>query len=429
MALARFFLYSRWWVQLGEIEPLEATYTSELNGIDTLKMSLDRELSKGDRILWTDGHSWFEHVVAETEQEHREGIDFDCECDSSLIADLSRAHIRLFVANETTAEQMLAEILRLTTWEVGECDDFGTGSLTFERVTAYEALMDVSDGFGCEIEPEIIVNASGVERRIVHLRKQRGEFRGARFDYPNDSDMVTKTVLDDEVITAAYGYGKSLRSSTDGVTDRLTFASINDGKLYVEDLEAMELWGIPDGNGGKMHSFGSYENSRCEDEATLLEETNAYLEQHSKPSVSYKVNMPHAQIQGVRLGDTVQVVDRDFSPELRLEARVGRYSANVLEGKTTSATLGTVVSLLPDVYARAYQKGMTYDEAQDAISQSLATKIETKSIETEAVDAETMTSSVLTLKDGDVTARITIDGEGNLVCNGRRLLMEEQDAV
>lgn len=59
----------------------------------------------------------------------------------------------------------------------------------------------------------------------------------------------TRTVMENEVFTALYGFGKGLPvldesgSATGGFTRRLTFGEVNGGVNWVGDDDAREVWG------------------------------------------------------------------------------------------------------------------------------------------------------------------------------------------
>ena len=343
----KFLLYSRWWVQLGELEVLGAEHRQQINGEDSLSLDLTQPLSKGDRVLWTDGRDWREHVVDEEGQEHDEGETFSATCVWSLQADLSLKHVRQWVAHDVSLAEVVSTLLDGTSWEPGTLEsDVGTASFEFSRKSVYQCLLEACGAFGCELRSTLETGPGGVERRLVDLVPRVGEDTALRFEYGVDLRGVTKRIEDEPVVTAAYGYGSTLDTKTDGVQDRLW--------CYVTSEPAKEVWGLPDGKGGTMHAEGVYENSECEDAATLAEETAAWVEQHSVPSVSYETDIPFASLRGARLGDTVQVVDREFTPEVRLEARIGELTRDVLSGDTSRATFGTVTSTVPDALARAY---------------------------------------------------------------------------
>lgn len=356
----KFLLYSRWGDQLGELSVLAATHRQEIDSTDQLDLTVTQPLAKGDRVLWTDGRDWYEHVVDEESQSHDGGETFTAVCQSSLMVDLEAAHVSLWVANQVSAQEALSTILQQTTWDVAEVEDMGLQDLQFEIESAYEALCDIAGAFGAEFQPVLTMGEFGVESRRIRLVKQIGSDNGVRFEYGYTMNGVTKEILSDQVITACYGYGATLDSETDGVKDRV--------KVLVEDNEAKTYWGIPDGRGGAMHVYGVYENSDCDDSTALRDETAADLTKRNRPSVSYTTDMPFASLRGVRLGDTVQVIDRDFTPELRLEARIGALDRDILSGETSSATFGTVTSILPDVLARAYTVSKAASTAAKGVS-------------------------------------------------------------
>ena len=436
--MTRFMLFSRWGEYLGSLgEVYGATHSQEINSEDTLKLALPMPLAKGDRILWKCGTELFEHVVTEIDQEHDGCEEFEYTCEQAMMADLRAAHIKLFVGNSMTAEDALGTLLGQTTWEVGHVDPFPTGSVKWEKKSAYEALLDLAGVFGAEVKPTFTVGSGGVAHRYVNLYRQIGSDRGARFEYGHGMGGVKKTVLSDDVITACYGYGANRDTETDGVTDQLSFASINGGVPYVADEKALSLWGLPDGKGGRMHAFGYYENTDCEDAQQLLDETRAELAKRSTPSVSYETSLPFAQLKGVRLGDTVQVLDKGFTPELRLEARVGALERDVLTGRTSKATFGTVVSVLPDVYARLFtsvkseggggdvsagtiMKGMNrlYEKGGSYVCQTAADGIITANVPLDADGNPTVTEGELTARkiaNGVIYSSTSVDSDGKWV--------------
>lgn len=364
----RLLAYTRWGEFVRELTDVESVmHDQEINAEDTLTVTAPVLLAKGDRLLWLDGSTWREHVVNEVDQAHSDGETFDYVCEPSIM-DLRLAHIGSMSATDVTAEFALSAILANTTWEVGEVADLGTASYELEKVSAYEALFDIAAAFGGEIRATIETDEGGVTARKVDLLARIGEDGGARFEYGHNMSGVTRKVLSDDVITACYGYGANLDSEDGEETAQLTFADINGGLPYVADSDALLLWGLPDGNGGAMHSFGYYENTDCEDAQQLLIETTAYLAQHSTPAVSYETEIHFDQLDGVGLGDTVQVVDRTFTPELRLEARIAALKRDLISGETSSASFGTVVSILPDVYTRMFATAKNVEHAVTSVT-------------------------------------------------------------
>lgn len=414
----RVLAYDRWGTFLADLTAgiSKAKHKQQINHKDVLSIACDALLTKGDRILWRYGGRWRENVVAQIDQEHDGGETLECECEWNVMEDLRLAHIRLLVMNGTTAQQALAAVLGQTTWGVGTVEDFGTKDFVFNLTNAYKALLEIAGEFGAEIRTDLEVGSYGVTSRRVSLVRRIGEDRANRFEYGRNMDGISKEVSDDPVYTAAYGYGKTLDdedAETDGVRDRLTF-SVN-GKPYVEDAAAMELWGLPDGRGGKMHSFGHYENPECEDAGQLISETRRFLSENCAPKVTYKTDIPFAQLEGVELGDAVQVVDRDFTPELRMEARIGALTRDLVDGKTSSCEFGNVSSIVPDMLARSWSSANKVASAASA-SASLAYQ-QVKEMG-ERIKTQQFTLEGVAADGSPVSAVLTVDESGALCVNG-----------
>ena len=197
-----------------------------------------------------------------------------------------------------TAAQALSSVLGVTRWSAGEVGvgDVTRGCLLY-HVNALAALRRVEEVWGGEAEAVIAVSGGRVSSRTVNLPARRGEWRGARFSHGKSLAACTRTVLEDEVFTALYGYGKGLPiydetgAPTGGFTRRLTFGSVNGGANWVGDDAARLVWGRPDGAGGKSHRFGHVVFPDCEDAAELKALTEAALAAACEPRVSYEVDV------------------------------------------------------------------------------------------------------------------------------------------
>lgn len=409
----RFIVFDRWGNYVCDLDDVvSASYRTQINGEDTIDFEAPYVLTKGDRILWEFNGHYHEHVVNESEQDHSESETCSYVCDNSLQWDLRLAHIRYTKWTDVTAEYALTELLKLTSWEAGEIEADGTATFEWEKMTAYQALLEIAGAFGLEIEPVIEVDKWGVKRRSVSIVKQRGRVTDLRFDYSHDLDGIKKEVLADDVITACYGYGKQ----GSGSNSNLTFASINDGKPYIEDEDAKQLWGLPDGKDGLLHAFGYYENTDCNDAHQLLDETRGYLNQHNSPSVSYTTSIPFAALQGMELGDVIRVTDRDFTPELRLETRVGAYTQDLTTGIVDSVEFGTIVSILPDILARMYQSAKLVESEIGGVQQSIDRQFDDLK--------SSITTGSVTLEKDDVSGTLSVKEDG-LYWNDQKLAIAE----
>lgn len=341
---------------IGPEELLSLTHTDELNGEDSVDIATTFALKQGYRLVWVDRlGKVHEHVCQDPKGLHAGGdtvytdtaINSICETYGDYIED-KRPYGYGFL-------QALNVCLGPTRWTAGTVDQTGTvdKGLTFYHTSAREALQSILK-CGGELETEITVSGGRVTSRRVGIRSHRGAKGGhRRFTYTKDLTSVSRTEHYG-AITACYGYGKGIETDTGGYGRKLTFGDINNGKNYVEDATALKLYGRPDGRGGRAHVFGQYENSNCEDAATLLAETRAYLDSRKEPGMTYEADVVDLvqfgrEWEGVAVGDDVQIVDTCFSPALRCEGRVTKLVTDELGG-AMRVTLGNITETMTDMW-------------------------------------------------------------------------------
>lgn len=347
---------------IGPKELLSLTHTDELNGEDSVDIVTTFALKQGYRLVWADRlGKVHEHVCQDPKGLHAGGdtvytdtaINSICETYGDYIED-KRPYGYGFL-------QALNVCLGPTRWTAGTVDQTGTvdKGLTFYHTSAREALQSILK-CGGELETEVTVSGGRVTSRRVGIRSHRGAKGGhRRFTYTKDLASVSRTEHYG-AITACYGYGKGIETDTGGYGRKLTFGDINNGKNYVEDATALRLYGRPDGRGGHAHVFGQYENSNCEDAATLLAETHAYFDSRKEPGMTYEADAVDLVQFGrdwedVAVGDDVQIVDTCFSPALRCEGRVTKLVTDELGG-SMRVTLGNVTETITDMLLAQQQK-------------------------------------------------------------------------
>lgn len=356
----RLILMDRWGEQLRTVtDVLSATWAEELGGEDTLTVEASTPMAKGDRVVWLDAQGlWHEHIVSEVAQAHAAGRPtYQATCENS-ISELYGDFVEDRKPREETAAAALSGILETSRWEVGTVTVQGSHSTNFYRTSARKALQSLMETWGGELSTTIEVDGCEVVARKVNLTR-RGRDNGLRFSYSKDMTEIRRTFTADDVVTAMYGYGKG-EEVGDGYGRGIDFADINGGKAYVEDLDALELWGRPDGKGGKAHVFGVFEDSECTDPAVLKQETEDALAEACEPKVSYEASVLAYRSAGydfsaVALGDDISLVDTEFSPEVRVKGRVTRIERDMLdEGRATDVTVGNIVEGLDGVLAGQY---------------------------------------------------------------------------
>ena len=284
---------------IGSRQLLGFVWTDCLNGEDTVDITTTFPLKEGYRLVWQDLNGVpHEHVCQDPKGASAAGLPIYSDTALNSICELFGDYIEDKRPYGYSFQRALEVCLKPTRWDVGTVDQPGTVSsgLTFYHTDCRTALNDIL-ACGGELETSITVGANGVTGRSVSILKHRGEANGhRRFSYGKDINSIKRTEHWG-AITACYGYGKGVETDTGGYGRKLTFGDINGGKDYVEDATALKTYGRPDGKGGFAHVFGKYENSSCEDAGQLKSETQAYLDEHKIPGVTYEAALISSKVQ------------------------------------------------------------------------------------------------------------------------------------
>ena len=346
-AVPTLFRFTRWDERIGTLRVAgELVHTEELNGEDTIEFSCFEVPDKGDRLLWLDGETWKEHVVVRTE-EPMAGI-CNVYAESSL-CEMLDDFIEEVQLSYRTASQALSAVLASTRWSVAYCADLGVAGALIYHQNALWALRRVGEVWGGEITPVITVSGGRVASRSVRLDAQRGSWKGLRLTYGKNMAGCSRTVLEQDVYTALYGYGAGLPFTDEdgnyvaGYRRKLTFGEVNGGVNYVADEDAKLVWGRWNADRtARVHAFGCVNFADVTEPERLLVLTRRALAEAVQPKVSYEVDAAALSGADCELGDTVAVIDTSRDPEWRLKARVVRRVRTLGDAVIARVTIGTV---------------------------------------------------------------------------------------
>lgn len=359
--MIEFWRYDRWDSYIGPLsDVMAASSREESGGENSVTLTTSGEsLAKGDRVVWRDSMGkWHEHIANEPVATRGEdgSVVYETYCEDA-INELFRDKVDEIRVRSGTADAALDKILQQTRWKRGKVDVTGSRTKSFYHISVGEAIQQLVKTWGGEVYSSFDVDENGIVSRMVNLVTAMGDrATHKRFEYGKDLVSVKRTVEADDVYTAMRGFGKGddLGDDDEGTNGRrITFADLNGGRDYVEDREALERWGRPDGKGGKAHAFGTVTFQDCEDPAELMELTRDALDKAKRPKVSYECSVRDLAAmgcpwEGVGVGDSVQVVDTCFSPALRLEARVMAIRRNLFDPADTDVSIGNVRSTISD---------------------------------------------------------------------------------
>lgn len=358
----RFIHFSRFGAYLGELTPMQATRTRNVDqcGVDKVELVLlDNGVDKYDRIVFCDSMGrTCEWIVMSSRESRAKSVPIcTVNCYGSM-QELSRHFMpTLRRGSKDTPEQALAKALEGTRWSVGQCDE-GSGEYSVYHQSSLASVQDIAEAYKMEVEPVIELSADGnsIAKRSVRLVKRLGRANTAlRLDYGSGLSGIDRVLSADDVVTRLYCYGKGVQTTDDdgnatgGYSRKITFADINGGKEYIQDDSLLEVWGVPGPDGSLMHTEGIFEDGDCEDKAVLLAEGRAALAERSKPIVSYEGTVEALGRAGFDanacdLGDNLQMVDTTFPKPLRLSGRVLEIVEDLLsDGSPSTVKVGNVI--------------------------------------------------------------------------------------
>lgn len=358
----RFIHFNRFGAYIGELTPMQATRTRNVDqcGVDKVELVLlDNGVDKYDRIVFCDSMGrTCEWIVMSSRESRTKSVPIcTVNCYGSM-QELSRHFMpTLRRGSKDTPEQAIAKALDGTRWSVGQCDE-GSGEYSVYHQSSLASVKDIAEAYKMEVEPVIQLSADGnsIAKRSVSLVKRLGRANTAlRLDYGSGLSGIDRVLSADDVVTRLYCYGKGVQTTDDdgnatgGYSRKITFADINGGKEYIQDDSLLEVWGVPGPDGSLVHTEGIFEDGDCEDKATLLVEGRAALAERSKPIVSYEGTVEALGRAGFDanacdLGDNLQMVDTTFPKPLRLSGRVLEIVEDLLgDGSPSSVKVGNVI--------------------------------------------------------------------------------------
>lgn len=358
----RFIHFNRFGAYVGELTPLQATRTRNVDqcGVDKVELILlDNGIDKYDRIVFTDSlRRTCEWIVMSSRESRASNVPVcKVNCYGSM-QELSRHFMpTLRRGSGDSPSQALAKALDGTRWSVGPCDE-GSGTYSVYHQSSLKSIEDIADAYKMEVKPliELSLDGNSIAKRSVCLVKRIGRANTAlRLDYGSGLSGIDRVLSSDDVVTRLYCYGKGVQTTdedgnaTGGYSRKITFAEINGGKEYVQDDSLLQTWGVYGPDGTLVHAEGIFEDGDCEDKATLLAEGKAALAERSKPVVSYEGTVEALGRAGFDanacdLGDNLQMVDTTFPKPLRLTGRVLEIVEDLLgDGSPSSVKVGNII--------------------------------------------------------------------------------------
>lgn len=389
--MERVLVYGRAGSALFELEPSEVysiVRHEEVNGEHSLTIDTTRELEIGQRILTCDARGkWREHVVYGIDAVHERPVAHAAYyCVWSLQADLMGTHVSAMPGVQTpvSASTALASVVSGTgRWVVGTVTNGNTGGASMYDTDGWTAMATFVQTWGGEIDAAITVDSkTGVTARAVDNRPAIGEQDAKRrYDFGADVASVRRTIADGPLYCRISPRGMGELNDDGTYGRRVTIESVNGGLDYLENASMVDAAKLPDGSGGWEYPTLMVYNDECETPAELLAWAQTVLDEMTTPQVTYEVDVAQLaregiDMQGVSLGDAVQVVDRKFFGGVRLSGRVLSMDVDGLSGRATHLTIGRIPEGFSDLLNGMQERMTAVETAVGAIASGTSAYIE-----------------------------------------------------
>ena len=381
--------------ELAPNEVLSRVRSEEVNGEHSLTIVTTRKLQEGWRALTVDGMgTWREWVVTEPDEEHQSGkhalgtYRFVWSLQYDLTYSYSHTHAEVGYGEMTKTAQGVAEkvLQDVPNWTVGTCDAAniadGKGAV-FIYESAWSRLSKAVEVMGCEVESQIEVsNVGSVTARKLCLRAHVGsDVAHRRFDWGYDLTSVKRTPDPGPYYCRVVPLGRGEQEYAED--DETTFdwplditeetgTKQNPGPYYIQDDEAAAAFRIRLADGSYYYPTVAV-NYDEDDPELLLKAAREDLHNHTRPGVTYEASVLQLaqagmNVQGVALGDDVQVVDRGFNADaaLRIQGRVMKIEVDELSPETTmQLTIGQLKDNITNTISGALT-GLNYTVSRNS---------------------------------------------------------------
>ena len=342
------FIYDRDEKQINAIDEIYEL-TKEIGKLKTLEFDSELDFEKGYRVIINDNENPLEFIIVDSEYSRGDTKEYHYYCHESLkeIEGIPVIDKRPQGNVKVAIESLLTDT-RWTLKVIPTYDLSHTQTNSFYHISAFEALGKVVQDYNVEWHAEYEMSGADITKRILVIGEQ-GVRSNSRLEFGKNITKFTRRISSDSIITALYGFGKGEEQEDGGYGRRIDFAEINNGKSYVENLEAKEKYGVGKEN-EKKHVFGFFVDEEETDKAKLLETTRKELALLSQPKAEYTVEAVNINIDG-SLGDHVQVIDDEigFAAEVRI-------IKEVVQDESKTFTFGTVTKSFGESIRNEFKK-------------------------------------------------------------------------
>ena len=356
-----------------EYKAIEINLTEQVNTTNTLTFTLPTTNPNKDVPqklipnieLWEDNVLVFEGRVLYTDDDIVGNRTFTCEGSLAYLLD---SIVRPNTTQDTTIQQYLQNLITQHNSQVEESKQFQVGTVTVTNSTDNVYRIDNDYSNTLKVIQEKLVNRLGGYLRVRLLNGVRyldyleeyGTLSNQTIEFKKNILDLSNHISAENVITALIPLGA--KDEETGLP--LTIESVNDGKDYIYDQTAVNLFGW---------IYGTQEWENVTVASNLKTKGQEALEENISSSVSisitaFDMSLVDADIDKIYLGDSVKVISQPH--ELDKYFIVKKREKKYMDPANSSITLDTVIARNTD------QVSTTDKTLQEAVKVTIPNQIQ-----------------------------------------------------
>jgi hypothetical protein len=358
----------------GVLQVVDGEWNAGVDGTDTLTITCLGELNKGDFVMWADDDgNLHEHEISESSVSHTSGVALVNATGINSVSELYGVQLPWLSELDQPVRQQVSNFMetflfgnhsldqhdpRWVWGSNGPDDDLPYGFpidekyfvVTFEeKESLRSALAKIASYLGAEMRA-VVTKENGEYVRTIYMYQPMNQedinaYPVKRFTFGKNVNGIKRDISGDTLYSAVHAYGAAIKDEAGEETG-------NRYECYSWGTDDQKnAYGYRGADGAMHHSVAIYENSDIDNLTDLQAESDRYLAYVSQPQVTYTCDI--ANVEGVKLGDYVDIIDTGFVPELRKRARVTSIKQKILE-PTRSGTV--VIGKKRDTFESAVVK-------------------------------------------------------------------------
>ncbi len=232
----------------------------------------------------------------------------------------------------------------------------------FYWINGVEAVFKILETWGGALKDTIKINDKNeITERKLWIMARRGSDNGLIVEPDHNAESIARDTLSYPK-TALWGQGSSLEIEdedgelTGGHTRYITFEDVEWsiangdpadkplGQKWIGDEQALARYGYLEDDGSRRHREGHFSNQDYETPEELLWATWQALQEEQLKDISHEAKIIEGD-KPVNLGDTVTILNREYSKPIELQSQIVGLGYDILEDDEIDITVGRYIDM------------------------------------------------------------------------------------